>query len=150
MVFIDGSWLYYSLHGRGKRCSIVERHGFAWQSRLSVDWCKVQKLIATHLHNELQLSQVAQNAARPVEITRSICFTSVRKDTPGQSLRRRMFYDMEDANYDVHMSVTTGPGEKCIDIALAVEMMHYAAVPRAYDVAVLVTGDKVRAVRRLS
>ncbi len=32
--------------------------------------------------------------------------------------------------------------EKCVDIALAVEMLHYATVPDAYDLAVLVTGDK--------
>ena len=35
-----------------------------------------------------------------------------------------------------------GSQEKCIDISLAVEMMHYAAVPGAYDIAVLISGDK--------
>jgi len=34
------------------------------------------------------------------------------------------------------------PQEKCIDIALAVEMMHFATVPGAYDLAVLLSGDK--------
>jgi uncharacterized LabA/DUF88 family protein len=32
--------------------------------------------------------------------------------------------------------------EKCVDISLAVEMLYMATVPGAYDVAVLVTGDK--------
>lgn len=32
--------------------------------------------------------------------------------------------------------------EKCVDIALAVEMLYLATVPDAYDIAVLVTGDK--------
>ncbi len=40
------------------------------------------------------------------------------------------------------MSTTTGYHEKCIDISLAVEMLHYATVPGAYDVAILVSGDK--------
>jgi len=37
---------------------------------------------------------------------------------------------------------TVGEGEKCVDIQLAVEMLHYATVPNAYDVAVLLSGDK--------
>eukprot|EP01035_Chromulina_nebulosa_P017239 gene17239-22765_t len=32
--------------------------------------------------------------------------------------------------------------EKCVDIALAIEMLYMASVPDAYDIAVLVTGDK--------
>ena len=54
----------------------------------------------------------------------------------------RMFRQMEESNFEVHMSTTTGYHEKCIDISLAVEMMHYASVPGAYDVAVIVSGDK--------
>lgn len=54
----------------------------------------------------------------------------------------RMFRDMSNANYDVHMMETVGQGEKCVDIQLAVEMLHYATVPNAYDVAILLSGDK--------
>jgi hypothetical protein len=54
-----------------------------------------------------------------------------------------MFKEMADANYDIHMleSSSSGP-EKCVDISLAVEMLHYATVPNAYDVAILLSGDK--------
>jgi len=54
-----------------------------------------------------------------------------------------MYNDMADANYDIHMleSSSNGP-EKCVDISLAVEMLHYATVPNAYDVAILLSGDK--------
>ena len=34
-----------------------------------------------------------------------------------------MFREMEACNFDVHMSITAGQQEKCIDISLAVEMM---------------------------
>jgi hypothetical protein len=47
-----------------------------------------------------------------------------------------MFRDMQAANMEVHMSQTEGEREKCVDIALAVEMLHYATVPGAYDLAV--------------
>jgi hypothetical protein len=43
---------------------------------------------------------------------------------------------MQAANMEVHMSQTEGEKEKCVDIALAVEMLHYATVPGAYDLAV--------------
>lgn len=59
------------------------------------------------------------------------------------SIRMRMFRDMATANYDVHMMETIGRGEKCVDIQLAVEMLHYATVPNAFDMAVILTGDKV-------
>jgi uncharacterized LabA/DUF88 family protein len=42
----------------------------------------------------------------------------------------------------VHRFVTVDRGEKCVDISLAVEMLYMASVPDAYDVAVVITGDK--------
>ena len=54
-----------------------------------------------------------------------------------------MYNEMADANYDIHMLESTSNGpEKCVDISLAVEMLHYATVPNAYDVAILLSGDK--------
>lgn len=48
-----------------------------------------------------------------------------------------MYNDMREANYDIHQMETVGPGEKCVDIQLAVEMLHYATVTNAYDIAIL-------------
>ena len=48
----------------------------------------------------------------------------------------------QELHFEVHLGDFTGGQEKCVDIALAVEMMHYATTPGAYDVAVLLTGDK--------
>ena len=69
-------------------------------------------------------------------------FTSYKADTPKHSLRYQMFQEMLKANYDVHMMETVGKGEKCVDIQLAVDMLHYATVPNAYDIALLLSGDK--------
>lgn len=46
----------------------------------------------------------------------------------------KMFNAMREKNFEVHMATTMGVQEKCIDIALAVEMMHYATIPDTYDV----------------
>lgn len=37
---------------------------------------------------------------------------------------------------------TRAQQEKCVDISLAVEMLFMATIPSAYDIAVIVTGDK--------
>ena len=42
----------------------------------------------------------------------------------------------------MHKLVTRNRQEKCVDIMLAVEMLSMATVPEAYDIAVVVTGDK--------
>lgn len=39
MLFIDGTWLYYSLHARKlNRCSIIPKFGKGWQANYKVDW----------------------------------------------------------------------------------------------------------------
>ena len=38
--------------------------------------------------------------------------------------------------------MSPGPQEKCVDISLAVEMLYMATVQDAYDIAVIITGDK--------
>ncbi|CAN0323353.1 unnamed protein product, partial [Ectocarpus sp. 4 AP-2014] len=79
---------------------------------------------------------------RVSQVVRTVVFSSARKDTDKDSTRMRMFNAMREKNFEVHMATTVGVQEKCIDIALAVEMMHYATIPDTYDVGVLVTGDK--------
>ena len=37
--------------------------------------------------------------------------------------------------WQVHLGTFSGGAEKCVDIALAVEMLHYATEPNALDVA---------------
>lgn len=139
MVFIDGSWLYYSFHGRRPNCPVTARYGDGWEFSHRVVYDRLPQLISQHLHREMLRRHQTQ---RFVEVARTVVFSSARADTHYHSTRLRMFRAMEAANFEVHMSTTSGAQEKCIDISLAVEMMHYATVPGAYDIAVLVSGDK--------
>ena len=139
MVFIDGSWLYYSFHGRRPTCPVTSQYGEGWEYGYSIDFDRLPQLISQYIQTELLRRSHSQ---RFVEVVRTVVFSSARADTHHDSTRMRMFRNMEAANFEVHMSVTTGYHEKCIDISLAVEMLHYATVPGAYDVAVLVSGDK--------
>jgi hypothetical protein len=223
MLFIDGTWLYYSLHERKEnQCPIIRKFGRGWQKYYKFDWYVLSALLITGAHvsshksvfskheesaslsfvassclssfsnlfyraalpriicEQMQIQQTDQvrfidslaksivglnfrngrnglvetqkplrlyvqgwsttdsdSVSRPVEIVRASVFTSYRKDTNPSSHRVRMYEEMKDANYDVHMMETLGKGEKCVDIQIAVEMLHYATVPNAYDVAIL-------------
>lgn len=84
-----------------------------------------------------------EEVKRPVEIVRASVFTSYKKTTDPRSFRVKLYEEMSAANFDIHMLESTSNGpEKCVDISLAVEMLHYATVPNAYDVAILLSGDK--------
>lgn len=140
MLFIDGTWLYYSIHERNEqRCPFIKKYGRGWQMRYQFDWAALPRVVSEQLQQEQQKWDLT---TRPVEIVRASVYTSVKKDTSRFSNRIRMFQDMQAANYDVFIMETVGPGEKCVDIQLAVEMLHYATVPNAYDVAILLSGDK--------
>lgn len=69
-----------------------------------------------------------------LQVVRTVVFSSARSDTDKDSSRMQMFESMREKNFEVHMATTMGVQEKCIDIALAVEMMHYATIPDTYDV----------------
>ncbi len=57
-------------------------------------------------------------------------FTSAKKEIDPNSIRMRTFCEMADSKYAVNIMETT-------DIQLAVETLHFATVPNAYDVAIL-------------
>eukprot|EP00581_Thalassiosira_minuscula_P011905 CAMPEP_0183727736 /NCGR_PEP_ID=MMETSP0737-20130205/26276_1 /TAXON_ID=385413 /ORGANISM="Thalassiosira miniscula, Strain CCMP1093" /LENGTH=870 /DNA_ID=CAMNT_0025959453 /DNA_START=41 /DNA_END=2653 /DNA_ORIENTATION=- len=143
MLFIDGTWLYYSLNGRNpNRDAILPKFGVGWQNNYKVDWLALPRLICEQIEKQRNSKTSFSGSDRPLEIARVMVFTSAKKGTDPNSIRMRMFRDMANANYDVHMLQTVGQGEKCVDIQLAVEMLHFATVPEAYDVAILLSGDK--------
>lgn len=154
MLFIDGTWLYYSIHERQSGRDIIgQKFGKGWQYRYFVDWKRLPRLICEALQEQDQgwssLSPGSNgNSAsqggtrRPIEIVRVPVFTSYKAETPKTSFRYQMYEEMKEANYDVHMMETVGRNEKCVDIQLAVDMLHFATVPNAYDVALLLSGDK--------
>eukprot|EP00900_Chrysochromulina_parva_P000844 jgi/Chrpa1/10760/Chrysochromulina_OHIO_Genome00018167-RA len=141
MVFIDGTWLYYQLFGNGKHCKLTQRYGDGWGDRYHIDYSRLPQLISDHVSAELMRTQ--PYAQRAVEVVRVLVFSSFRADEAELiSPRQRMFRAMQELHYEVHLGDFAGGQEKCVDIALAVDMLHYATVPNAFDVAVLVSGDR--------
>mmetsp|Transcript_14112 Transcript_14112/g.32837 ORF Transcript_14112/g.32837 Transcript_14112/m.32837 type:complete len:711 (+) Transcript_14112:41-2173(+) len=162
MLFIDGTWLYYSIYERDfDRDVISQKLGKEWKIESTPDWSSLPMVACQGLlkdpkskwsaimpvgiddSNDMESTTASkQPPVRPIEVARVSVYSSMHRDTPKDSLRYKMFADMIKAGFDVNMMETIGKGEKCVDIQLAVDMLYYATVPDAYDVALLLTGDR--------
>ena len=59
-LFIDGTWLYYSLNTRHPdRCPIIKKFGKGWQNNYKVDWLALPKLICAQMEKQ-RYSKVSQ------------------------------------------------------------------------------------------
>lgn len=125
MIFVDGTWLYYSLHEA--QSPVHQRYGSGWQYKYKFDWGSLPRVICKALQEQdtslgwSTMAQEGERLARPIEAVRVMVYTSYKADTPKHSFRYQMFQEMMRAKYDVHMMETVGRVEKCIDIQLAGE-----------------------------
>ncbi|MEZ4956348.1 MAG: NYN domain-containing protein [Saprospiraceae bacterium] len=143
MIFIDGSWLYNNFRNLGED--------------FQIDYGKLPRVIGDEV--------AAMLGHNNVDIVRTFLFgsnaTNYLDEDKDMVKRRRVFYDIlrEEYGYDVevhlvdyrnrrlkkkdrHASDDFVPQEKCVDIALTSSMLYFAALPHAYDIAILVGGDR--------
>ena len=159
MVFIDGTWLY------SNHRNLVEAYGDEFQ----IDYGKLPGIIGGIVSDNL--------GGANVDIVRTHLFGSNARnfadDDREMVFRRKDFFNLlrEEYHYQVEVYEIDyrgrrlrrkdrdseddfTPEEKCVDIALASSIMYYAALPYAYDIAILVGGDRdyvpvLRKVRQL-
>jgi cold shock CspA family protein len=160
MLFIDGTWLYSNTP------RLAADYGL---SDLRLDYGALPTVLGEEVAEQLGL--------REVDVVRTYLFGSYAENVDPQdhdtARRRQDFYVMlrEEFHYEVEVfgidyrgrrlrrvdrdqEDPFEPREKCVDIALATAMVYYAAIPQAYDIAVVVLGDRdyvpvLQAVRRL-
>ena len=84
MVFVDGTWLYYSVHERGNLCPIRKEFGANWQERYEVNWAMLPRIIARSIEDEMRSALLVD---RHVEVSRTVVFTSAKASTPPTSRR---------------------------------------------------------------
>ena len=178
-LFVDGTWLYYTLvvgrnAGGRTSCPMTAKYGPRWQKTHEFRWSRLPQVVASQL--QIQLNR-QHTSPRAIEVVRTSIYTSALANTPIQGMRASMIEDWYRSNFEVHVLTTpnrdeptsssasvsstgsSGSGdnstysaaaaaaspsrtqEKCVDIMVAVDML-YSACTNAYDVAVLVTGDK--------
>ena len=133
MIFIDGSWMY---HNKKHIIEAFEEESY------DIDYSKIPELVKDHIQNFLHTE---------IDLIRTSFFASIPKNKPGYNPKKKIaFYDYltKDCNFDIEIydidfrhDPMLKPREKCVDIALASSMLYYAAIPNAFDIAVLVAGD---------
>ncbi len=148
MIFIDGTWLY---------SNIPRLRDVSGREDYQIDFGKLPQVLAQELAVEL--------GTQDVDVVRTYLFGShaanydLRDDDA--IARRKEFYAMlkEEFRYEVETfpinfmgrrlrkadrdpADTFEPKEKCVDISLAATMLYYAAIPFAYDIALVVAGDQ--------
>eukprot|EP00466_Bigelowiella_natans_P017520 jgi/Bigna1/75258/fgenesh1_pg.33_\ len=90
-VFIDGTWLYYSLIKR----FLPEQYGIDWENNFVINWSLLPRAIATRLQ-----ARIATSSARSVDVERVFVFGSL-SDTDAQ--RTRFFNDLQSQNFQMTM-----------------------------------------------
>ena len=143
MIFIDGSWLYNNFRNLGED--------------FQIDYGKLPEVIGKEIADRIRHDNI--------DIVRTFMFgsnaTNYLDDDKDMVKRRRVFYDIlrEEYGYDVevhlvdyrnrrlkkkdrHVDDDFVPQEKCVDVALTSSMLYFGALPHAYDVAILVGGDR--------
>lgn len=162
MIFIDGTWLYRTLPRLAETCGKQE---------FKVDYGVLPQVIARELGERLGVG------SQGIDVVRNHIFASLPTNFDPQDealiTRQEEFYSLlrEDYHYQTEIfsidfrgrRVRHGdrnpednfqPREKCVDIALASQVLYHAALPWTLDIAVVVLGDRdfipvLNTVRRL-
>ncbi len=148
MLFIDGTWLY------SNNPKLSDSYGDPYYK---VDFGKLPPVLAQEIGQQLGSAEV--------DVVRTYLFGSLATNYDLRDeesvMRRQDFFDMlkEEYRYEVEtFSInflgrrlrkadrdpldTFEPREKCVDIALAANMLYLAAIPYAYDIGLAVIGDR--------
>lgn len=135
MVFIDGSWLYRS------RTALFAKLG---EENFEVDYARFPHILCTDLANAID---------EDISLVRIQYFGTIPSSRSGfNTTKQRSFYDFLEKNchYDIDIHEVDVGGDSRADdawiaMSLASSMLFYAAMPAAYDVAILVCDDLIYA-----
>ena len=136
MVFIDGSWLYRS------RSAVFAKLG---EENFEVDYARLPRLLCEELANAID---------EDVSLVRTLYFGTIPSVRSSFNTgKQRAFYDFlentchyETAIHEVEIGVGDNLADDAwISMSLAASMLYYAAMPSAYDVAILVSDNLVYA-----
>ena len=132
MVFIDGAWLYRN------RTSIFAKLGA--ENGCEIDYAKLPRVfcedVANHLDEDVDL--VRTNYFGTIPSVRS-SFSTSKQRAFYDFLEKSCGYEMEIHEVDVNGA--DGHDETWVKMALGSALMFYAAMPLAFDVAILIGDD---------
>jgi cold shock CspA family protein len=148
MLFIDGTWLYSNTP------KLADSYG---KPDYHVDFGKLPQVLADVVGQRM--------GGTDVDVVRTHLFGSYAANydlLDDDSVQRRLdFFSLlrEEYHYEVEVFPINfrgrrlrrmdrdprdsfEPKEKCVDISLATAILFYAAIPNAYDIAIVVLGDQ--------
>ncbi len=134
MVFIDGAWLYRS------RTTVFAKLG---EENFEVDYARLPRLLCEELANAID---------EDVSLVRTLYYGTIPSARGSFNTgKQRAFYEFleNSCHYETNIhEVDVGYGENLADeawisMALASSMLFFAAMPSAYDVAILVSDNLV-------
>lgn len=148
MVFIDGTWLYRSSY------SLSKSYG---DSNFKISFGKLPIVLSEEVAKSILTTGV--------DVVRTYLFGSIPAhydlEDDYKVIRMQEFFDLlkEEHHYEVELFPINfmgkrirradrdpkdffEPKEKCVDVALATNMLYLAAIPYAYDIAIAVIGDR--------
>lgn len=147
MVFIDGTWLYLN----------TPKLATEYEQEFHIDYGLLPKVLGKKVCEYMGIPDV--------DIVRTHLFGSIAANynvLDEDSVQRRQdFFDRlrEEYNYEIDLFPINfhgrrlkkkdrpagddfEPKEKCVDIALATSLLYNGAMPHAYDIAIVVVGDR--------
>ncbi len=132
MVFIDGAWLYRN------RSSIFRKLGEA--NGCEIDYAKLPRVFCEDVANYLDedISLVRTNYFGTLPSARS-SFSSTKQRSFYDFLERSCGYETEI--HEVDVGGESGHDDTWIKMALSASLMFNAAMPSAFDIAVLIGDD---------
>jgi hypothetical protein len=148
MIFIDGTWIYSNLSKLAGTAGTIDLH---------IDYGLLPTVLAAHVQQALRLPQA--------DIVRTHFFGSYPVDYDHRDeeavQRTREFFSLlkEEFHYETELYPVSfrgnrlrkadrppgdefEPREKSVDIALASSLVYHGATQNAYDVAIVVIGDR--------
>lgn len=149
MVFIDGTWLYHAR--RTLQGKLPSGEG------IEIDYGRLPRVLVSEFAQQLGVTEA--------DHVRTYFFASIPKNYDLRDKQevdaQRDFYNLlkEEFHYETEIfeidfkgrrlhpkdrrpGDTFVPKEKCVDIALSSALLYYAALPYAYDGAIVVIGDR--------
>ena len=148
MIFIDGTWLYSNIP------TLREEYG---KEDFHIDFGKLPKVLVEEVSRQVN--------GEKIDIVRTHLFGSYAANYDLQDeesvQRRGDFFSLlkEEYHYELHLYSVNylgrrlrkgdrapdddfEPKEKCVDLSLATTLLYQAAIPYAYDIAIVVIGDR--------
>ncbi len=148
MLFVDGTWLYRNVPHLGEKYGKGEFH---------VDYAKLPRVLAEEAAAKLgadKLDVVRRywfgshpqnyNAADEPLVERVMDFFAVLREDFGYDVAAYPidYVGRRVRGQDRDPLDSFTPAEKCVDVAMASQMVYSASIPGTYDIAIALAGDR--------